>query len=385
MADDIKNILDNLYPDKVKAGRNTRTKEEDDRTSERRGLLVETLEDTSRKSSGYSGRYDSDKPVETPEPKDVNPYESVDTISYAKYTEQGDVLKNASEWPIKQEPTAVEKIYTSGMKGGKDIVEGTYKKLAEPKNVVRVEYNKAGKLVMETDEKGKPITHTTSKHFGEGSTAWKVAKATADPIGVAMTTIGGFSDAKLKLEAMKYGVLPSEFDDMTQTQKMALLTDIGKLKKSEAETKYVAAGALKRESESEAEASKTRIRDTPVVPPGGRKLVQFGWKEGSFGQEPTYVNASGVHGQMRSQYIPGRMSGVSTALANSRLEIAKMKSRVLGGAGREYGRSDIIGSMPRQAPQSIISKLAGTRSNPTVGQFRQGPNVLQKLSTTRRR
>lgn len=233
---------------------------------------------------------------------------------------------------------------------------------------------------------------------------------TSAPAGVVSSIIaakGAASEAKLRWEASRVGIGQDEFnrylngeeytykgkDGRIHTARRSLndvkmLIDQGKAReatlkqqeayrrKTDAETKALEAQAAQRYAKSEQIAAQ--------VPSGGNRLVQFGWKEGSFGngdENKLYVNSQGAHGQIRQRYMPGQATGVSTSLANSRLEIARMKSRVLGGAP-----SGSINAVHALQPSygganipSTVLKLAGKTSSgyPTLN---KGSPVLGKLS-----
>ena len=219
----------------------------------------------------------------------------------------------------------------------------------------------------------------------------KVGRTSLNPIDAAVGAKGYLSENKLKYEASRYGITPEDFDKYKREGKLStvkMIVDAGKQRelyqkgqeareaKTRAETKGLTASTAKRYAETE------RIEAT--LPVGGRKLVQFG--SSNFGQTPHYVNAAGTHGQMRSQFIPGQMSGVSTALANSRLEIARMKQRVLSGPGGNINAVQAL--MPQSDSTGIISRLAGNQGPKPpygggMGVFK--PSVLTKLGALRPR
>ena len=258
----------------------------------------------------------------------------------------------------------------------------------------------------------------------------QVVKYTAGvPGGIvqgALKAKGYLSETKLKYDASKYGINPEQFDAMmnakeydekgnvigpkkfkmhfagpkggkgyskevTAGEYIANVVAEGKSKEMRLKTSEQAikvSQATVKNIESSTALRYAREEQMATVPQGGRKLVQFG--SGNFGQTPYYVNQADTHGAIRSQFLPGQMSGVSTSLANSRLEMARMKQRVLAGAGGNYGAVQAL--MPSQSQNmAVISRLSpsgnqGGRPPPYgggMGAFK--PSVLTKLGAIRKK
>lgn len=237
-----------------------------------------------------------------------------------------------------------------------------------------------------------------------------------NPVDAAVGAKGYLSETKLKWEASKYGITPKEFDaiasgkgeyvigkdgnyklvkgrtladvrgviDQGRAREAALKRSEALNKESEAKVKSMASQATKRYAEAE------RIEAT--IPKGGRKLVQFGWEEGSFGQVPTYVNAAGTHGQIRSQFVPDQAAGVKSAIARNRLVMAQMRATAVP---RSYGRLEIRlpGGVPSEggfgapppSPQRTIALLSPNKGYTPRSGYAVGPSILQKLGAVRRR
>lgn len=218
--------------------------------------------------------------------------------------------------------------------------------------------------------------------------------------GGVIAAKGAMSEAKLKWEASKYGITPEMFENAKKQNRLDEVKDVifsGKTKeaglkhaqtldeKTRAETAALKAQAAQRYAKAEQMSS-------PEVPKGGRRLVQFGSTD--FGQTPLYMNARGTHSQMRSQFIPGKASGVSNSLAASKLEIARMKQRVLSGPS-EGGVNAVQLLQPKPniaGLPSTVARLAASspRANPVsklspTSTYRPGPSILDKLSANKRK
>jgi hypothetical protein len=252
-----------------------------------------------------------------------------------------------------------------------------------------------------------------------------IKSTSLNPVDFITGAKGYASEAKLKLDASRYGITPAEFERLkaggsslititgvkggkTQREVVGLhgvYLAIQEGKKNELAIKAAEASIKKSAAETSNIQSSTASRYAAIdasapaatIPKGGRKLVQFGWKEGSFGQEPTYINPEGLHGQMRTGgkyggFVPRQGSGVASSLANSKLEISRMKQRVLSGAGG--GSINAVQAMQPNSrgygAPSVINKLAGSHSNSVsklapFGQPKLGPSILDKLSANKRR
>jgi hypothetical protein len=188
---------------------------------------------------------------------------------------------------------------------------------------------------------------------------------------------GYWSEKKLKTEASKYGVTEKDFEQAKKEGKLSsvkLLVDQGKDREQERKN------AKAREEKASAEAQHERMKAygsqvkaeqaDPTVPKGGLRLVQFGTKEGSFGQEPIYVNAAGSHGSIRERFLPGAQTGVATAMARSRLAMAEMKGRVVP---RSEGKVAVL------LPGGI--ELGATESDQRSAVLALGVNPYDRRST----
>lgn len=249
--------------------------------------------------------------------------------------------------------------------GIETIAYGKYPKAQEAK------YEK-----MISPEEVKAIEDAEWRKIGQYANVPKqVVETIAKAPDAVVRAKGSASEMKLKWEASKYGITSDDFERlkkepgglktvsmwvaMGKKSDQALQSEKAREEKNKALTENIRSSTVKRYAETEAR-----------YPPGGRKLVQFG--STGFGQNPIYMNAYGTHGSVRSQYVPGQMTGVATGLANSRLEMARMKQRVLGGAGT---RPDVVQVLqPTASPQKVISRLSST---PWTSGWQ--PSILQKL------
>jgi len=309
--------------------------------------------------------------------KDETPF------STAEFEAVADFNKKESEG---RDYTAKER--QAGLAGVKSYYADTPETIAK-----RKKYEK--EMVESGAWSGDNVLDATFKKVEHG-----VKNVPLNPVDIATGAKGYASESKLKWEASKYGVTPTEFERMKNLPgglvKIKEVVDIGKNResglkhaqtldeKTKAETAALRAQAAQR-------FAKAEQIENPQVPQGGRRLVQFGSTD--FGQTPLYMNARGSHSQMRSQFIPGQASGVSNSLASSRLEIAKMKQRVLAGPN-EGGVNAVQLLQPRAnvvGLPSTVSRLAASspRANPvsklSMTGYRPGPSILDKLSANRRK
>lgn len=196
-----------------------------------------------------------------------------------------------------------------------------------------------------------------------------------NPVETVIGAKGYLSEKKLKLEASRYGITGSDFENFKNQGKLAIvknIIDTGKsrelarkkdeafINRSEAATRGIESSTTKRYAEV--------ARIEAQVPKGGRRLVQFGTT--NFGNAPIYLNAGNTHSSIRERYTPSTASGVQNSIQNSRFVLAQLRQNVVGGG---YG----VGN-PKVT--IVVSRLAGKNNGPTLG-----PSVLQKLSNFRRR
>ena len=248
-----------------------------------------------------------------------------------------------------------------------------------------------------------------AKYEGESviNATYRNIKGTSlNPVDMFTGAKGYASESKLKWEASKYGITPEDFEKYKAGKMLRGYSRKGEpiYGGSLAEVKAIidqgrsrAAGlkhaeTLDKKTKAETEAllaqATQRYAKAEVTNPKSvNKMVQFGAND--FGQTPIYITG-GSHGAVRQKFLPGQNTGVSTSLAASRLEIARMKERVLSGGGTNavqllQPRSNIVG-LP-----TAVSRLAGgkhvnsvSKLSPT-GQYRMGPSILDKLSSFRKR
>lgn len=249
---------------------------------------------------------------------------------------------------------------------------------------------------------------------GETAIEATYRKVTTNPLDIITGAKGYASETKLKWEASKYGITPQDFKKLKEGGSITVqvtgpkggkravsvkglhgaYSAIMEGKKNEAMLKAQEAAIKQSEATTKSIGSSTATRyaalEQAQVPKGGHKLVQFGWKEGSYGQEPIYMTQRGSHGAVRSQFVPNTGAGVKSSIARSRLGIAKMQQRALSGVGTGGIRAiQFLQPTPNVQRPTIISKLSGKASNtmvrlPSLSQQRPGPSILQKLGFKRK-
>jgi hypothetical protein len=318
------------------------------------------------------------------------------------------VKKKEAQEEKKYRKTQYEGIPTLGTSIDKD------EEHTKAHEVARIEREKEWKIAKklpwestsEADKRREEEGYDTkvTKYPGEGAIdatfrniKGAVKSIPTNPIDVITGVKGYASEAKLKLEASKYGITPEHYERLKGTTEGVdfIRETIGRGKSAEAGLKHAVSIDEKTKAEAaalRAQASQRYAKAEQISQvPAGRKAIQFG--SNAFGQSPIYITG-GSHGAVRQKFIPGQNSGVSTSLAASRLEIARMKERVLSGASgsginavRAMQPHANIGGLP-----SAVSRLAASspRANPVsklspTGQYRMGPSILDKLSSFRKR
>ena len=271
------------------------------------------------------------------------------------------------------------------------------------------ERTKGGLAIMSTGKEayGTAVELYNQKNKEIQDAEWKKVGQTLNPISTVIGAKGYLSEAKLKLEASKYGITPENFEAAKAKGKLnevRYLIDQGRgrelaQKQAEAYRRSTLATAKANEAQAAQRYAKADQAEAQVGK-GGRKLVSFGHAEGSFGEgQPIYLNQQGSHGSVRAKFLPGKATGVSTSLASSRLEIAKMKNRVLGGVNQENSgmavqllqpHSNVVGlpsTVSRLASTNISTGQGGIGTISKLSPFgkpRFGPSALSKLSVKKK-